>query len=142
MKKVKKVLIDINVIMDVAVKREGFISSQKVINYCMKKMIAGYVCSHEITTLSYLLQRKYNRQKASVFIKKILDMFIVLPSTGEILKLALNSRIKDYEDAVIEVTGLKNDIDFIITRNIKDFNNSRIISLSPEEFLTKFNSGD
>lgn len=133
----KKVLIDINIIMDVAVKREGFISSQKVINYCIKKMIEGYVCSHEITTLSYLLQRKYNKQKASVFIKKVLNMFLVLPSTGEILKSALNSKINDYEDAVIEVTGLKNDIDFIITRNINDFHDSRIVSLSPEEFLSR-----
>ena len=133
----KKVLIDINVIMDVAVKREGFRSSQKVINYCIKKMLEGYVCSHEITTLSYLLQRKYNRKKASEFIEKILDMFLVLPATGKILKSALNSPINDYEDAVIEVTGLKNDIDYIITRNINDFHDSRIVSLSPEEFLTR-----
>ena len=135
----KKVLIDINVIMDVAVKRENFKSSQKVINYCTKEKIEGYVCSHEITTLSYLLQRAYNRQQANEFIIKIIDIFLILPSTGEILKSALDSKINDYEDSVIEVTGLKNDINFIITRNIKDFNNSRIISLSPEEFLTKFN---
>lgn len=134
----KKILIDINVIMDVAIKRKDFKSSQKVINHCTKGRIEGYVCSHEITTLSYLLQRAYNRQQANEFIKKIIDIFLILPSTGAILKSALDSKINDYEDAVIEVTGLKNDIDFIITRNIKDFNNSRIVSLSPEDFLTKF----
>ena len=138
----RKVLIDINIIMDVAVKREGFKSSQKVINYCTNERIEGYVCSHEITTLSYLIQRAYNRQQANEFIKRIIDMFSILPSIGEILKSALNSKIKDYEDAVIEVTGLKNNIDFIITRNIKDFDKSRIESLSPEEFLIRFESED
>jgi len=138
----KKVLIDINVIMDVAVKREGFKSSQKVINYCSKERITGYVCSHEITTLSYLTQRAYNRQQANEFIKRIIDIFSVLPSTGEILKSAFKSKINDYEDAVIEVTGLKNDIDFIITRNIKDFDKSRIEIISPEEFLIRFKFED
>jgi len=133
----KKVLIDINVIMDVAVKREGFKSSQKVIDYCTKKKIKGYVCSHEITTLSYLLQRAYDRKSANEFIKKIIDIFLILPATGEILKLALKSKINDYEDAVIEVTGLKNDIDFIVSRNINDFNKSKIVSLSPENFLVR-----
>ena len=53
----KKVLIDINVIMDVAVKREGFKSSQKIIDYCIKEIIKGYVCSHEITTLSLFITK-------------------------------------------------------------------------------------
>ena len=138
----KKIIIDINIIMDVAVKRKNFKSSQKIIDCCIKEMIKGYVCSHEITTLSYLLQKAYNRQQANEFIKRIIDMFSILPSTGEILKSALDSKIKDYEDAVIEVTGLKNNIDFIITRNIKDFDKSRIESLSPEEFLIRFEFED
>ena len=131
----KKVLIDINVIMDVAVKREGFKSSQKIIDCCIKKIIKGYVCSHEITTLSYLLQRAYNKRQANEFIQKTLDIFSILPATRQILKAALSSKINDYEDAVIEVTGIKNNIDCIITRNISDFKNSEILSLSPEEFL-------
>jgi len=133
----KKILIDINVIMDVAVKREGYKSGQKVIDYCSKEKIEGHVCSHEITTLSYLLQKAYNRQQANEFIKKIIDLFSILPATGKVLREALDSEISDYEDAVIEVTGLKNDIEFIITRNIADFKKSRIDSLSPEEFLTR-----
>ena len=69
--------------------------------------------------------------------KKIIDLFSILPATGKILRSALDSQINDYEDAVIEVTGLKNNINFIITRNIADFKKSRIDSLSPEEFLTR-----
>ena len=49
------------------------------------------------------------------------------------------SKIKDYEDAVIESSCLKNEIDYIVSRNLKDFKNSRIKAISPKEYITEYN---
>ncbi|GHV72391.1 hypothetical protein AGMMS49928_29190 [Spirochaetia bacterium] len=43
--------------------------------------------------------------------------------------------ILDYEDAVIEQSAKKMKIDYIITKNIKDFVKGEIKSLRPEEYL-------
>lgn len=135
----KKVIIDINIIMDLALKRKHFKAAEKAIDLCAIQKIEGYVCSHEITTLAYLLQRNFTMNKVKYFLREILDLFEVLPSTTKTLKLALDSKIKNYEDAVIEVSALENKIDYIITRNLKDFKKSRIEALSPEEFLLMIN---
>lgn len=131
----KKVIIDINIIMDLALERNNFKAAEKTIDFCFKNKVKGYVCSHEITTLAYLLQRNFKMEKVKYFLREILNIFEVIPTTNIILTLALDSKIKDYEDAVIEVSGLEEEINYIITRNLKDFKYSKIKALSPEEFL-------
>jgi hypothetical protein len=53
-----------------------------------------------------------------------------------VLLQVLNSKFKDFEDAIqnyaVDKSGV---IDTIITRNIKDFKNSEIGVLTPEEYL-------
>mgnify|MGYP000668613701 CR=1 FL=1 len=131
----KKVVIDINVIVDLAFQRDGFKAAEKVIDICLGEGIKGYACSHEITTLAYLLQKKFKMKKVKYFLDEILDMFDVISSNNKILRLALDSEIDDYEDAVIEVSAKQEEIDYIITRNLKDFAAGEIEALSPEEFI-------
>jgi predicted RecB family nuclease len=49
----------------------------------------------------------------------------------ETLLKALESRLADYEDAVIEAMALENKIDVIATRNLKDFRKSEIEAKEP-----------
>jgi len=55
--------------------------------------------------------------------------------TKSIVHIALNSNFKDFEDAVQYYSALSNNVDAIITRNPKDFKNSKLLVLSPEEAL-------
>jgi predicted RecB family nuclease len=48
-----------------------------------------------------------------------------------ILLNALDSQLKDYEDAVIEAIAVVNQIDLIATRNLKDFRKSKIEAREP-----------
>ena len=41
----------------------------------------------------------------------------------------------DYEAAVIEVSAVKFNIDYILSRNISDFKLSRIPTYTPEQFF-------
>ena len=65
-------------------------------------------------------------------------MFNIIPITETILRKAFNSKISDFEDAVIEVSSFENEIDYIVTRNLNDFKKSSVKSLSPTEFLAIF----
>ena len=58
---------------------------------------------------------------------------IFIEINAEILEKALASQINDYEDAVIEVSSTIKKADYILTRNIKDFKNSIIKAITPEE---------
>lgn len=54
------------------------------------------------------------------------------------LQNAASLNWKDFEDAIQFVTAERVNADYIITRNTKDFQNSKIPALTPNEFLEKF----
>ena len=132
----KTILVDLNIILYALNKDTFFEESARIIDLCEKRKLKGYVCAHEITTLSYFLEKKSKNIKKNKFIiSNILDIFSVLNINKEILKEALFSEIDDYEDAVIDVSALHNEIDYIVTKNMKDFKKSKTKVLTPGEFL-------
>ena len=62
-------------------------------------------------------------------------MFSVLDTTGDDCKNALFSPITDYEDAIMVETAKKAGIDYIVTRNIKDYSKSSVKVSLPADFL-------
>ena len=74
-------------------------------------------------------------------IKKV-DFFISLCepilADKQIAKSALKSPFKDFEDAMQYFSAVSEGCDVIITRNKKDFAESKIQVLEPQEFLDKF----
>ncbi|GAH16573.1 unnamed protein product [marine sediment metagenome] len=132
----KKILVDLNVILDFLNKRNDHFEAAEIVDLCIEKKIKGYICAHEITTLAYfLIKEEKDNNKLKFIINRILDIFSTISITETILREALDSRIKDYEDAVIESSCLKNEIDYIVSRNLKDFKNSRIKAISPKEYM-------
>ena len=122
----KKALIDLNIILDMLNKRQGHEAALAVYDLCVKKKLKGYVSSHEITTLAYFMEKeKYNKRKRDKIITSLLDNLSVLTANEKILRDALDSEIDDYEDAIIDELASKEKIDFIVTRNLKDFKQSR-----------------
>jgi len=43
----------------------------------------------------------------------------------------------DFEDAIQSIAAKENAIDYIITRNLKDFQHSKITAITPSDFLAK-----
>jgi len=132
----KKILIDLNIILDFLNKRNYHQEAAQLINMCVEKKLSGYICAHEVTTLSYfLLKEQKDKTKVINTITALLDIFHVIPIDESILRDSLISPITDYEDAVIEVSSMKTNIDYIISRNISDFKSSRIPTYTPEQFF-------
>lgn len=132
----KKILVDLNIILDFLNKRNFHLEAAQLVDMCVEKKLSGYMCAHEITTLSYFLFKE-QKDKAKVIntITTILDVFTIIPIDDVILRNSLVSPISDYEDAVIEVSSMKTNIDCIISRNVSDFKESRIPVYTPEQFF-------
>jgi predicted nucleic acid-binding protein len=134
----EKILIDINVILDFLNKRNFYDLARQVMQLCSDKKVQGYVCAHEITTLSYFLEKNRDSKMVNKILVSIMNMFTIIPVDENILRKSLTSKIKDFEDAVIEVSSLQNDVDYIISRDKDDFIDSSIPCLSPKDFLDIF----
>ena len=132
----KKVLVDLNIILDFLNKRNFHREAARLINMCVENKLSGYICAHEVTTLSYfLLKEQKDKNKVVNTISTLLDVFHIIPIDKTILKDSLISPITDYEDAVIEAGAVKFNIDYILSRNISDFKLSRIPAYTPEQFF-------
>jgi len=134
----KNILVDLNVIIDYLEARNGCEKAGELFAKCFKGELKGYVCAHEITTLSYYLGKaRKNRAENMKIISKILQIFDVIEVGKTILEKAIMSNITDFEDAVIVESAKMKKINCIITRNIKDFKNSPIPAILPEEYLIR-----
>lgn len=130
----KKVLIDLNVILDFLNKRGDHLSAAKIMKSCSDKTINGFVCAHEITTLAYFLEKEKIKNFRNV-LSTLLKIFNIIELNKKILTRALTSPINDFEDAVIEVSAIESQLELIISGNLKDFKNSRVRTISVGQFI-------
>lgn len=133
-----RALLDINVILDFMAIRKSYEDAASVMNLAMRRSFHAYVSAHEITTLSYFLEK--DRRFRGTFREKIaflLEMVRVLPVDKTALEEALVSKMDDFEDAVLESLSLRENLDCIVTHNISDFARSRIPALTPSAFLKR-----
>ena len=97
----KKVIIDINILLDYFNKRKNHFEAAIILGLAEKKKIKLHLCAHEVTTLSYFLQKNKNEYKkfadALNFIFKISK---VLPVTEKFMVetfLKINEFTEDYK---------------------------------------------
>ena len=53
------------------------------------------------------------------------------------LSHAVEMQWQDFEDAVQSATAERLHADYIITRNVRDFNKSKVLALTPSELLSR-----
>ena len=133
---IPRVLVDINVILDVLQKREPFYKASAGLLAALERGEAkGYVSAHSITTLYYLLQKGKSSFEARATITSLLQIFKIAQVDQETIEQALTLEFRDFEDAVQMVSALRSKVDFLITRNVKDYQLALLPVLQPVDFL-------
>ncbi|MDO5558353.1 MAG: PIN domain-containing protein [Oscillospiraceae bacterium] len=133
-----KVLIDTNVILDVLCDRADFVeASSKVWKYCELKKIQGYISALSIPNIVYILRKELTPQKTQELISQIMLIFEVMDLKTSDLKNAGDMYLSDFEDAVQMSCANRIKADYIITRNIRDFKESKVLALKPSELLDR-----
>jgi predicted nucleic acid-binding protein len=137
-----KALLDLNVLLDFLNKRQFHAEAARILGLAGEGRIDAFVSAHEITTLAYFLDKEGTpgddfRQVLSL----LFELVDVLPVDGEALEKALYSKMGDYEDAVLETVSLHAGLDYIVTRNVKDFKKSRVEAVNPSVFLELIGAG-
>ena len=131
-----KILLDINIILDVLQQRKPhYENSAKIVSLCADHVVDGYVSVISFGTIHYVLSRFLGRHKSLTYLKKIRAVTMVAGIDAEVIDLALASAFPDFEDAIQYYSAIKNGIDYIITRNEKDFLHAKLPVMRPEEYL-------
>ena len=131
------VLIDTNVLLNYLTNREDDFLEQsiRIVEMCAKGECMGYIAFHTLSTLWYVL-RKRSAEERRQNLRDICEIFTVASaSQKEILDAIDKDSFSDFEDCLRDKCAKEIGADFIITCNIKDFENSEIPAVNPGEFL-------
>ncbi|PKP08186.1 MAG: PIN domain nuclease [Bacteroidetes bacterium HGW-Bacteroidetes-4] len=133
----KKVFVDTNIVIDLLSKREPFFEEAAMLfSMADKKRIELSVSSLTIANTSYALQRQLDSNKAKSVLRKLRLIVKVLPLDDKIIGLALNDEtFLDFEDGLQNFIAIENDQDLIITRNLKDFKQSKLPVMTARQFI-------
>ena len=135
-----KILLDTNVFLDVLLERETWVnSSQALLDWCEANSGSAWVSWHTLSNLYYVGTKIVGAISAGEFIDTILEDFQVCPVSTETAHVSRKLHFGDYEDAMQAACALSAGVDWIITRNIKDFAASPIRAIRPDEFVLKRN---
>jgi len=131
-----KVLIDLNVILDVLLKREPhYADSAAVLALAERGTIEGLICAASVDTLYFLLRRETSAADAREHLGTVLSMLAVADVTADCVHTAVNSGWPDLEDAIVYESARHAGVEALITRNQTDFRRGDLLPLSPTELL-------
>lgn len=131
-----RILVDTNIIIDLLTKRrEFYIPASELFTLADKKEIKLAISSLTFANIFYLLSKELNDEKAKEILRKFKLLVKILPMDDKIIDLSLNSSFKDFEDAIQYFTAIENNLEIIITRNLKDFKLAKIPVMTAENYL-------
>jgi hypothetical protein len=130
---VRKLLIDVNVVLDVLLDRKMFVEASATVWAAIETGAAeGVLAAHAVTTIYYLVQKEMGGAKARRIIFDILRIFGIAAVDSAVVQGALQLSLPDFEDAVTASAARSAGCDFIVTRGPKGFRGSPVRALTPE----------
>ncbi len=138
-----KVLFDVNVVLDLLLDREPFVSNAvELLSQAEEGKIRGFVCAAGVTTIFYMARKTIGSKPAIREIGKLLTFLDVAPVDGGAIDRALRSPVRDFEDAVAVESAQECDVTAIVTRNLADFKKSPIDAYLPAELIAALEAAD
>jgi predicted nucleic acid-binding protein len=132
-----KVLIDTNIIVDVALERQTFYpESQRILSLAYRQQIEGYISASTVSDLYYIIRKVKGRALTLQFLQGILTFCSVATVDRSVITMAFAANFSDFEDAIQYGTAVASQMDAIVTRNISDFANATELQiLTPDQLI-------
>ncbi len=136
----KKVFVDSDIILDLLGKREPFYEpAARLFSLIEQKKIKAHVSPIIFTNLHYILRKMAGKEQAIQSLQKLKMLVKILPVDEKIIDLALCSGFGDFEDAIQFYTAKEHELEYLLTRNKKDYKGDGVSVMSAGEYLDLLN---
>lgn len=128
-------LIDTNVLIDYLLKREPFFEdANKIMTFCAKPEVQGFVAFHSLPNLWYILRRTPEAERR-VMLKELCTVLTVANADHDAVLAAIDAAdFHDFEDCLQDKCAASVGADYIITRNTNDFLHAETKAITPADF--------
>ena len=137
----QKILLVCDVILDLLSKRKPFYQAVADLFVLIEKQnVKAFVTPLLFTNVHYVLSKQFSKKISLNRLRKLKLLVKIMSVDEKTVEMALaNNDFQDFEDAVHYYAALEHNIDFIITRNKKDFRNAKLPVMDAEEYLDQLN---
>jgi len=129
------VFIDSDVAIDLLAKREHYAGAAALFELIDAGRVDACTTPLVLANIEYIVSKYSNKTKARRALRALLKRITVLTMDHSTVQMALDSAFTDFEDAMQYYAAEKGAVDFIITRNIKDYSEGSIAVLTAEQFV-------
>jgi predicted nucleic acid-binding protein len=126
-----KLLLDTNIVVDILSKRGGYMDSLNVLKCCEIKKAEGYISAITVTDVMYILRKHIEPGSVRDALLTLTSIVDVADVTKADIRGAFSCGIRDFEDAVQAMCASRTGADYIVTRNMKDFEGSPVKPILP-----------
>jgi predicted nucleic acid-binding protein len=131
-----KLLVDVNVYIDVLTKRTGWEGSLRVLSLVRSSAeVEGWTSALTVPLLYFFRLRVADERQARADAQAAVEGCHLVPLTPEIIHKALTSELPDFEDNIQLASAEAISADHLITRNKRHFQPAQLSILTPEEWL-------
>jgi predicted nucleic acid-binding protein len=135
-----QIFTDTDILIDFITGRQPFSKdAARLFDLMEKGGIRAYASSLSFSNLYYLLRRIHPHKRVVNKLEELADFLSIINVDERIIKTALKSSFKDFEDAIqcYAAQSVKK-IRVIVTRNIKDFRGAELPVMTPVTFLRTY----
>jgi predicted nucleic acid-binding protein len=138
----KHIFLDTNVVIDFLADRRPFsLDAAKLFDLAIAGNVRIYISAVSYNNIYYILRQSLNGNATVKLLEELAGMTEITDVTADVIRKSLKADFKDYEDAIQYYCALSiPGIDFIVTRNSKDFKKSKLPVLTPAEAIVSLNS--
>lgn len=138
----KQVFMDTNIVIDFLANRQPFaMDAAKLFDLAVNGKVRIFIAAVSYNNIYYILRQSMSGNATLRLLEELADMTEITDVTAAVIRQSLKTDFKDYEDAIQYHSALSiPDLDFIVTRNTKDFKKSKLAVLTPTEALASFSA--
>ncbi|MCH5225370.1 MAG: PIN domain-containing protein [Muribaculaceae bacterium] len=133
----KKLFLDTNFLIDYFIREDFKGDAEKLMAKGSNEGFSFYVSYLSIANFAFIL-RKESREMLRSMIRRICELFEVVPNNKRQIVHCLEIEAKDFEDLLQYAAAKEAGCDYIITRNEKDYIFSDIPVFSASDFIKSF----
>lgn len=132
-----KLFVDSDVVIDFFTDREPHVNpASELFELNEQGILKIYISAVSINNIYYIVRRFLGHNKTIEVVELLTEMTEIIGTTKSEIVQALRNEFSDYEDSVQYSSALTvQGLDAIITRNIKDYKNSKIAVMTPLNIL-------
>jgi len=131
----KHVFMDTNVVIDFLANRQPFaLDAAKIFDTALNGTTRIYISAVSYNNIYYILRQSLANNVTIELLDELAEMTEIVDVTGKVIRQSFKTGFKDYEDSIQYCCAISiPEIEFIITRNSKDFKKSELPVFAPNE---------